>query len=219
MYEEIASDFLKTDIDVFIGGGKDHFVKRKDSLNLVDELIEKGYQVYYEMDQISQVHSGKLVGLTADVHNPSILEGRGDMLTEATNTALNILEKDSDGFFLMIEASQIDWGGHGNHTEYIIFEMLDFDKAIGEVLAFAENNGNTLVVITADHETGGLTLIGGDLKTGEVKANFGTTGHTGVLVPVYAFGPGAEEFTGIYENTEIFEKFLKLYGFKNKTAD
>ena len=219
MYEEIASDFLKTDIDVFIGGGQDHFVKRKDSLNLVDELMSKGYQVFFDMDQISEVSNGKLAGFTAEVHNPSCLEGRGDMLLLATKTALSILEKDSDGFFLMIEASQIDWGGHANDTEYIISETLDFDKAIGEALDFAEENENTLVVITADHETGGMSLIGGDFKSGEVKANYGTTGHSGILVPVYAFGPGAEEFSGIYENTEIFEKFLKLYGFKNETED
>lgn len=219
MYEEIASDFLKTDIDVFIGGGKDHFVKRKDSLDLVDELITKGYQVFYEMDQISQVSSGKLAGLTAEVHNPSCLEGRGDMLPLATKTALSILENDSDGFFLMIEASHIDWGGHANDTEYIIAEMLDFDKAIGEALDFAEKNGNTLVVITADHETGGMSVVGGDFKSGEVNAQYGTTGHSSVPVLVYAYGPGAEEFSGIYENTEIFEKFLKLYGFKNENED
>ncbi len=87
------------------------------------------------------------------------------------------------------------------------------DKAIGEALDFAEENGNTLVVITADHETGGMSLIGGDLQSGEVRAQYGTTGHSSVPVLVYAFGPGAEEFSGIYENTEIFEKFLKLYGF------
>ena len=219
MYEEIASDFLKTDIDVFIGGGKDHFVNRKDSLNLVDELISKGYQVLYDMEHISQVSSGKLAGFTAEVHNPSCLEGRGNMLPLATKTALSILEKDSDGFFLMIEASQIDWGGHGNDTEYIITEMLDFDKAIGEVLDFAEKNGNTLVVITADHETGGMSLTGGDIKSGNVQAHYGTKGHSSVPVLVYAFGPGAEEFSGIYENTEIFDKFLKLYGFKNETED
>ena len=216
MYEEIASDFLKTDIDVFIGGGIDHFVKRKDSLNLVDELKSKGYQVFYDMEQISKVSSGKLAGLTAEVHNPTYLEGRGAMLPLATKTALNILEKDSDGFFLMIEASQIDWGGHANDTEYIISEMLDFDKAIAEVLNFAEKNGNTLVVITADHETGGMSVVGGDFKSGEVMAQYGTKGHSSVPVLVYAFGPGAEEFSGIYENTEIFEKFLKLYGFKNE---
>jgi len=216
MYEEIASDFLETDIDVFIGGGKNNFVKRKDSLNLVAELESKGYQVFYEMDQITRVESGKLVGLTDEAHNPSILEGRGNMLPEATKTALNILEKDSDGFFLMIEGSQIDWGAHDNDTEYIISEMIDFDKVIGQVLEFAVKNENTLVVITGDHETGGMSITGGDLKTGEVEANYGTTEHTGVLVPVYAFGPGAEEFSGIYENTELFEKFMKLYGFKDE---
>ena len=214
LYEDIAADFLKTEIDVFIGGGADHFMHRMDSVDLVEVLKGKGYSVLFDMEQITRMENGKLAGFTANVHNPPYLQGRNDMLPEATRTALNILSKNRDGFFLMVEGSQIDWGGHGNDTEYIISEMLDFDRAIKEALDFAMNDKNTLVVITADHETGGMSLIGGDFISGEVNANYGSTDHTGVMVPVYAYGPGAEEFTGIYENTDLFEKFMKVYGFK-----
>ena len=109
----------------------------------------------------------------------------------------------------MIEGSQIDWGGHANDTDYIITEMVDFDKSIGFALDFAAKDKETLVVITADHETGGFALMGGNMKTGEVKGAFTTKGHTGQMIPVFAFGPGAEVFGGIYNNYDIFTK-IKL---------
>ena len=104
----------------------------------------------------------------------------------------------------------IDWGGHANDCQYIINEMLDFDRAVKEALDFAEIDGETLVLITADHETGGLGINGGNMEKGEVTGAFTTKGHTGVMVPVFAYGPGAHEFSGIQENTELFEKMMKL---------
>ncbi len=207
--EEIAADFLKTDIDVFIGGGLDHFTKRKDGKDLTVELAQKGYQVETDIKKIKDIKSGKLAGLTAAGHNGRI-EERGDMLPVATTTALNILSNNKKGFFLMIEGSQIDWGGHAGSAIYIVEEMLDFDQTIGKVLEFAAKDKNTLVVITADHETGGMSLTGGNIAEGNVKAAFPTGGHTAVMVPVFAFGPGAEEFGGIMENTEVNAKMRKL---------
>ena len=135
------------------------------------------------------------------------------MLPDASHKAIEILNKNPMGFFLMIEGSQIDWAGHANYADTLIDETLDFDKAVGVVLDFAKNDGHTLVVITAEHETGGVTITGGDIQTHKVKLNFSTKDHTAVMVPVYAFGPGAEKFTGIYENTELFHKILTCYGF------
>lgn len=215
MYEEIAADFLKTDIDVFIGGGKDNFIKREDGRNLTEELIEKDYQVVFNMNDIKKIKSGKLAGLIADGHISSYIKGRRDMLPEATEVAINILKQNKKGFFLMVEGSQIDWGGHDNDTEYIIEETLDFDKAIAKALDFAEQDGNTLVIITADHETGGMGINNGNIEKGDVIAKYTTGNHSGVMVPVFAFGPGAEEFIGIYENTDLFKKMMKVYGFCN----
>lgn len=211
MYEEIAGDFLKTDIDVFIGGGLAHFIARKDGRNLLTELKEKGYTVENDMNKISKVKKGKLAGLTAQVHNGRLAE-RGNMLPVATQTAINILDNNSGdkGFFMMVEGSQIDWGGHAASTIYIVEDMLDFDKAIGNAIKFAAKDGETLVVITADHETGGLALTGGNMETGMVKGAFPSGGHTGVMVPVFSYGPGAEEFIGIMDNTEIHTKMKKL---------
>ncbi len=208
-YEAIAADFLKTDIDVFIGGGYKHFSNREDGRNLVKELEAKGYKVLQDMDAIKNVKSGKLAGLTAPEHNGRVAE-RGNMLPDATRTALNILNNNKKGFFIMIEGSQIDWAGHAKNTTYTVEDMLDFDKAVGEALAFAAADGQTLVIVTADHETGGMALTGGDMKTGMVKGSFPTTDHTAVMVPIFAWGPGAEEFMGIMENTDIHKKMRKL---------
>jgi alkaline phosphatase len=211
-YEGIAADFLETDIDVFIGGGRDNFTVRKDKRNLVQELRAKGYQVVFSMDSIKNIKQGRLAGLNVPVHNPGFIEGRGDMLPDAATTAINILSNNKKGFFLMTEGSNIDWGGHANNGLYVAYEVIDFDRAIGKALDFAEMNGKTLVIVTADHETGGMAIINGNYEAGTMTAKFSTTLHTGVMVPVFAWGPGEELFQGIQENTEIFEKMMLLLG-------
>lgn len=208
-FDDIALDFLKIDIDVFIGGGKKYFENRKDSKNLSQELKDKGYQVMYNLNDIQNVASGKLAGLTAEDHNKPMPE-RGEMLVPATQTALKLLSQSKKGFFLMVEGSQIDFCAHKNDTPGVVLEMLDFDKAIGTALAFAASNKETLIIVTADHETGGMTLQDGDYKTGKVTAKYTTLGHTGIAVPIFAFGPGAENFTGFMENTDIAKKMMTL---------
>lgn len=209
MYEEIAADFLKTDIDVFIGGGKAHFTQRKDGRNLIEELKEKGYQYEEELSKIKKVKNGKLAALVAD-GDAGRLADRGEMLPVATKTAINILSNNKKGFFLMVEGSQIDWGGHAGSTIYIVEDMLDFDQTIGKALEFAAKDGETLVVITADHETGGMAITGGSIEEGIVKGEYPTTGHTAVMVPIFAYGPGANEFIGIMNNTDVHAKMKKL---------
>ena len=210
-YEDIAADFLKTDIDVFIGGGYKHFAQRADKRDLTLELKQKGYQVVCSMEEIAKVKSGKLAGLTADEHNEVFPQRKMD-LPLSTETALNILDQNEKGFFIMIEGSQIDWGGHANNTIYVVNEMLDFDRAVGRALEFAARDGETLIIVTADHETGGMALVDGNMNTGMVKAAFPTGEHTAILVPVFAYGPGAEAFTGIMDNTDIPKKIMKLLG-------
>ncbi len=210
MAEEIAADFLETDVDVFIGGGEEYFNSREDGRNLNEELEQNGYLVSNDIEEITGVKSGKLAGFLP-VRRWS--EGRGDQLMETSQTAIDILNKNENGFFLMIEGSQIDWGSHDNDLDYTVNEMLDFDRTIGKVLEFAAKDGETLVVITADHETGGLTLTGGDIPTGKIEAEFSTGSHTGVMVPVFSYGPGAEAFSGIYDNTVVFDKLMEAFQF------
>jgi len=212
MLEAIAADYLECDIDVFIGGGKKYFTVRGDSIDLIPFLREKNYQVIFSMDSIKNVSTGKLAGFTADEHNLTHREGRGDMLPEATATAINILKNKTEGFFLMVEGSHIDKVSHSNDTIAVVAEMIDFDKAIGKALEFAKQDGNTLVIVTSDHETGGLSITNGDYKAGEITANWGSFNHTGVMVPVFAYGPGEEYFQGFMENTDLFYKMMAVLG-------
>ncbi len=214
-YEEIAEDFLKTDIEVFIGGGLKHFNDRKDGQDLTKTLKANGYDVIVNPDDIVNSTSDKIAGLIYEDSPPKHSQGRGDMLPQSAVKAMVTLNRNPNGFFLMIEGSQIDWGAHKKNTDYVVEEMLDFDKTVGEVLKFAEADGNTLVIVTADHETGGMTINEGDIEKGEVKAKFTSFDHTGVMVPVFAYGPGSEDFCGIYENTEIFHKMKQAFGFND----
>lgn len=211
-YEAIAADFLETDIDVFIGGGLDHFTQREDGRDLTNELVEKGYTVTTTLEEAMEHTSGKLAAFTAPGHNPNMLKGREEMLPRATDKALELLSQNEKGFFIMIESSQIDWGGHDNDQDYVTTETLDFDAAVKIALDFADENGETLVVVTADHETGGMVVLNGDYENRTVETEFTSGGHTGIMIPVYAYGPGAEMFTGIYDNTDFKSKFMSVLG-------
>lgn len=213
-YEDIAMDFLKTDIDVFIGGGRNNFNHRADSLNLLDSLTKHGYKVAANLNDVDIKNTPKLAALLAPGHLSKVSEGRGEMLAKASAMALTILKRNKTGFFMMIEGSQIDWGGHDKNKDYVVNETVDFDNAVGTVLDFAARNGETLVIITADHETGGFGLTGGDLSTGAVEGSFIYGDHTAVMVPLFAFGPGAEKFSGIQENTDVYKKMVELFGFE-----
>jgi len=209
MYEEIATDYLKTEIDVFIGGGRKYFEERTDGRNLTNELKAKNYQIAYKLNDIKAIKSGKLAGLLYDDQNPGMPE-RSTMLPDATETALNILSNNKKGFFLMVEGSQIDWAGHDNNTSQIVKEMLDFDVTIGKALDFAKKDRNTLVIITADHETGGMTILDGKFGSEKLKTVFTSKNHSGIPVPVFSYGPGADNFSGFMENTSFKEKIKKL---------
>ena len=211
MAEDIAEDFVKSDLSVFIGGGRKNFEDRKDKQNLTNQLKEKGFVMAYTMEDAVKVTSGKLAALVADEH-PEAYPERGNLLPDGVKTAINILKNNDKGFCLMVEGSQIDWAGHANKTEENINEMLDFDRAVKVAFDYADKDPNTLVIVTADHETGGMSLTGGDLASGEVKAEWGTKGHTAIMVPVFAYGAGAKDFTGIFQNTDILPKVLNLLG-------
>ncbi|MCD8185510.1 MAG: alkaline phosphatase [Rikenellaceae bacterium] len=208
--EEIAAAFFETPIDVFIGGGRARFEQREDGRNLSQELKEKGYQVVYTMEDLAPIQSGKIAGLMHEGHLPRIINGRDpDYLLDASLKTLDILSQNDKGFFVMIEGSQIDGGGHANNIEEVITETYDFDKVVKATFDFADANPGTLVVVTADHETGGLTL---PAQGAGVRYHFSTGGHTGVMVPIYSYGAGAENFTGIMENTEIPIRMMELLG-------
>lgn len=212
MYEDIAGDFLDSGIDLFIGGGKEHFTSREDGRNLLEELSQNNYRVFSSLEEAASVKTGPMAILTAAIHN-EVYPERGNLLPDATQKAIEVLQSNKEGFFLMVEGSQIDWGGHANNTTYIVHETLDFDRAVGKALTFAANNKKTLVIVTADHETGGMSIDNGDISKGTLSAKYTTDDHTGIMVPVFAYGPGAEAFIGIYKNTDLFVKMVEAFGF------
>ncbi len=206
--EAIAAQFLDTDITFFAGGGRRMFEQRKDGLNLSDELRAKGYQIVYTQEELNGIASGKVAALLANSHLPEILGGRDPMyLARTTDKALEILSQNGKGFFVMIEGSMIDGGGHDNDIDKVIAETLDFDRAVGRAFDFADAHPGTLVVVTADHETGGLTIPANGRG---VEYLFGTEGHTATPIPVYVYGAGAESFTGVMKNTDIPKRIETL---------
>lgn len=213
--DDIALDMLEAPVDFFAGGGLDYFAKREDGRNLIKELEDKGFVISTDaMNKPANMSLNNNYGfLLADDGMPEMTKGRGDFLPDATQIAIDFLSQDKDGFFLMVEGSQIDWGGHANDSEYVIEEVKDFDKVINAALDFAEKDGNTLVIVTADHETGGFSLSAAEVRKQRdykyIKPTFSTGGHSAALIPVYAYGPGAAKFQGIYQNNDIFKKMLE----------
>ncbi|MEZ4958851.1 MAG: alkaline phosphatase [Saprospiraceae bacterium] len=216
LMEQIAGDLSISGVDFFVGGGKKYFDRRLDERNLIKEMEGKGFVISNFIDtdfnNVSIDFNKKFGYFTADAEPLPRSQGR-DYFVQACQSALNYLSSQNDkGFFLMIEGSQIDWGGHANNSDYIISEMIEFDQAIGVVLDFAKQDGETLIIVTADHETGGYAINPGSTWDSIIPA-FTTDKHTAVLIPVFAFGPGQELFGGLYENTAIFDKMNRALGF------
>jgi alkaline phosphatase len=213
MQHEIAWDLLKSEIDFFAGAGSKFFKDSTGAYPFEEYGIKPNWA---KLKKIRRPETGSRYGFLLGYERmPKMQEGRGDFLAKATFIALDFLSSGESGYFLMVESSQIDWAGHGNDVEYMKAEVNDFERTIGEVLDYAEKDGETLVIVTADHETGGFTLgAAGDNYNGAdysvIEPTFASTNHSAALVPVFAFGPGAENFMGIYENTEIFHKLVSL---------
>ena len=210
MQMQIAEDFLSSGSEVFLGGGVKWFSPemRTDSMDLLTRFEEAGYQLLYDADDLRNSESGQLLGLFAE---DGLERAEGEPSTaEMTSKALEVLSKDNDGFFLMVEGSQIDWGGHGNNSEYVIREVEDFDNAVKAALDFAREDGETLVVLTADHETGGMTLQRQQAEGDSLEIYWTTDYHTGTPVPLMAYGPQATEFMGWRDNTYVGQKLAEL---------
>ena len=193
----LIEDLKSSPLDFFIAGGE------KDKESITEVFTERQMANFFDFKKPIGIYLG-------DNKAPSMSNGRGNMLPKSVAKALSVLESEDEPFFLMVEGAQIDNGGHSNSTSDIVREMLDFDQAIAKALKFADDNQNTLVIITADHETSGFGILGGSLEDGSVQGDFLTVDHTGIMVPLFSYGPKAENFNGIYENTEIFNKIMEI---------
>lgn len=221
--EGIITDFMASDLDVVFGGGtrffNEHFTKQ--NKNYVDELKAKGYNVLSEQSEMASVSEGNVVGLFAETNIPLMRNGRGDYLPKATAKALEILtnnveKQGKEGFVLMVEGSQIDGEGHGNNIEGVLAETRDFAAAMDVAMDYADAHPGTLVVVTGDHETGGLSIPSNKtdftLPESGISYGFSTTGHTGIMLPVYLYGTGADRINGIMENTELSQALQRMIG-------
>ncbi len=207
MTDGIITDLLKSKLNFFIGGG---------AAIHKEKILKSNFSILNQIDDVGDSKKDKIAFFLSDKNVPSILEKRGDLLVKATINGLNFLERKKKPFFLMIEAAQIDSYGHQNNISGIVTEGIDFDSAITEAIKFADSNGKTLVIITADHETGGLSLPQGDVKNKMVEADFTTEDHTGILVPLFAYGPKSDVFSGVYDNNEIFTKIMQVLALHKK---
>lgn len=208
--EELVGDYPTSGVDFVFGGGAQKFTNRKDGRDIFKELQKKGYHVSRTLDDFfAYDKNSRIFAVPYDKDTP-LPDERGDLLARASMKGISLMNQNKNGFFMMIEGSQLDDYGHFNQLDLLMKETLDFDQTVGEVMKWAAKDGETLVVVTADHETGGLTLVNGNKDDGRVECCFSTKDHSGAMVPVYAFGPGAENFTGIFENTDVFKKIKKL---------
>jgi len=216
MYDSISLHMSQCGFDVMIGGGLSNFrtENRKDGLNPLDTLIKRGYEITYSLEEMKKSKSNRLVTFFCENYYGPVAPGRDPILAEGTKKALSILSKNPKGFAMMIEGSQIDWACHNNDAPYMEAELADFETMLKIVLDFAERDGNTLVLVTADHETGGLVLLNGNIEKGKNECKYITDGHSGVMVPVFAFGPGAETFSGIQNNIDLLPKVFNAMGRK-----
>ncbi|PTB93628.1 alkaline phosphatase [Marivirga lumbricoides] len=218
MHEQIAEQLSSANIDFLAGGGKKYFNQRTDGNNLFDELTRNNYNLD-TLALSTAIGDKRNAFIIAEEGLPSKIEGRDDFLKKASLKALDYFDENKKPFFLMIEGSYIDWGGHAEDADMVIEEVRDFDETIGAVMDYVETHPNTLLIVTADHETGGMSVgkfYEEDSITGEKKEipekvalYFNTDQHSGELIPVMAKGKGAQNFQGIYENNEIYHKILK----------
>ena len=208
--DKITSYWLTSDVDLICGPGTSYVERpRQDGLDMLNGIKANGYTYTKDATALGS-EKGKVLCLD-DRMGAYATEETLSFLADITKASIEKLSQDSKkGFFLMVEGAKIDYAGHSDCFPASVIEQLGFDLAVAEALKFADSNGETLVVVTADHETGGLTLLDGDLQTGHVLAVYNSDDHTPTVVPVFAYGPGSREFIGTYLNVEIPRTIKKL---------
>ena len=210
MTDEIWADMPGSVLRYFAAGSKDSFEKHPEA---TQKAIKKAFTVVHSLDDPACATAERLGVLPPAVETGYIVNGRTDFLPKATRQAIDFLnartEKDK-GFVLMVEGARIDKACHSNDFPSAVKELLDFDKAIAEAIKFADEDGNTLVIISADHETSGLAIWDGDPKKGNVEGVHVSGGHTAIPVPLFAYGPHAQDFMGVQGNEQVAQKILKL---------
>ena len=210
MANEIWADLPESELIFFAAGDKERFESRPDS---TQKAVKEVFTVVDNLNDPAYAKAARLGYLPTKVEAGYIVDGRTDFLPKSARYAMDFLKDHSNrkkGFFLMVEGARIDKACHANQFESMVKEMLDFDKAIAEAIKFADEDGNTLVIISADHETGGLAVAEGNPTRGEASGNYVYTWHSAIPVPLFAYGPHAQDFMGVQGNEEVGQKIINL---------
>jgi alkaline phosphatase len=206
MVEDIALDYIKNYPDFCLAGGQVHFDQRSDGLNLLDSLLSDGVQLFYDEKDLSQIQNLPAMGLLHPTRPPYLMDGRSNFLEVGSLKALDLLKDEK--FFLFIESAHIDLAGHDNNLEIQLDETMELDRIAGHMINYAQQNTNTLVVLVSDHDCGGLNLLQGEGMS--YVPDYASDEHSGHMVAVFAYGPGAEKFSGIMDNTDIYHKLTEI---------
>ena len=210
-YAEIARQMANAKVTVLFGGGRKHFLsKAKGGLqetDLLDAMAARGVQVVASIEEPID-ENRPVVGLFSEEHLSAANKERQPTTTAMALRALEVLDNDPDGFFLMVEESQVDWAGHDNDADYMHAEMASLNDLIDGILAYHAAHPEVLVVLVADHETGGLAMQSKAQGSG-LKAAWTSKNHTSNLVPIFATGPGGEAFDAVVDNTFIGQTLIR----------
>ena len=204
MTAAIAKDLASSPVSLVIGAGKSDF-------KASDALAQAKFTEVESLAKLKSIATEKAAYFPSAHGLTNKLNGRGNYLPDAVSSAISFLSSKQKPFFLIAEGAFIDSGGHANNTGMIIEEVLDFDLAVEQALRFADQNNETLVIITADHETGGFSIPQGNIQNREIEGQFHTHDHTGIMVPVFAYGPHSQNFCGVYDNTAIYHKIMEIF--------
>ena len=214
LYDEITDDLVASNFDVMIGGGTRWLTEEHRTT-----LTEQGYTLAFTREEALAATSTPLLAMVEEEYLPQAPE-RGDFIPRATAKALELLSKDEDGFMLMVEGSQIDGAGHGNNAAHLLAEMQDFEQVVRLAVDFANTHPGTLVVVVADHETGGLSMPSGKsdftLSESGIDYRFGTGSHSAIRVPAYLYGTGSDRFEALMDNTELSNRIMELMKLKTE---
>jgi alkaline phosphatase len=221
-YHLIFEQMLASGTDLMIGGDWTRFTKAKKNQHYLDLLAraeelgqDRGYDVIRDPESIE---SASLPLLALFPPRPIGGNAHGPRLAISAARAIELLREDPEGFVLLVECEITDELAHHNDIEGLMEGLRELDEAAAAILDAAEALANTLVIVTADHDTGTLAVTDGNYEEGLATVRWATGEHSSQWVPLFAFGPGAERFAGVLDNTEIGQLIAEALGLEPLTV-